>query len=84
MKKSVLKGFLYVLSHPKEYEGGAKLFKIGMTRRDPLIRLKQHNTQFDKAAGKVVKETGQLWELKETVKVDDVYLAEHVFWKRHP
>ena len=55
-----------------------------MTRRDPKIRLQEHNTQLDKAAGKVVAETGQHWILKEAVKVADVYLAENVFWQRTP
>ena len=73
-------GYLYVLSHPSDKD----LFKIGITRRDPKIRLQEHNTQLDKAAGKVVAETGQHWILKEAVKVADVYLAENVFWQRTP
>ena len=73
-------GFLYVLSHPSN----RNLLKIGVTRRSPEIRLKKHNTQFDKEAGKIVRETGQLWEISEVIDVDDVYLAEHEFWKRPP
>lgn len=73
-------GFLYVLSHPSN----PNLLKIGVTRRSPEIRLKEHNTQFDKEAGKIVRETGQLWEISEVIDVDDVYLAEHEFWKRPP
>jgi len=73
-------GYLYVLSHPSDKD----LFKIGMTRRDPSIRLQEHNTQLDKAAGKVVAETGQQWVLEEVVKVADVYMAENVFWQRSP
>jgi len=76
----IIAGFLYVLSHPSDKD----LFKIGVTRRKPLIRLAEHNTQLEKAAGKIVKETGKLWQIKEVIKVDDIYLAENKFWKRPP
>ena len=79
-KKTALKGFLYVLKHPSD----PNLLKIGMTRRDPLARLKEHNRDHDKVTGEIVKTTGEPWELINTVKVDDVYLAEHAFWKRYP
>lgn len=69
-------GYLYVLTHPSDPD----LHKIGVTILDPLIRLAQHNTQFDKAAGKVVKETGQLWVLKTFIEVPDPYHAEKAFW----
>ena len=78
--KQTIAGYLYLLSHPSD----KNLFKVGVTRRKALIRLAEHNTQLEKAAGKVVKETGKLWELKEVIKVEDIYLAEHKFWKRSP
>ena len=71
---------MYVLKHPSD----PNLFKIGVTRRDPCARLKEHNTHYEKAAGKVVRDTGQLWELLEVVGVADVYQAEREFWKRPP
>jgi hypothetical protein len=69
-------GYLYMLTHPSNPE----LFKVGVTILDPKKRLAQHNTQFDKYAGKVVKETGQKWELKNIIEVPDVYWAERKFW----
>ena len=80
-------GFLYVLRHPsrtfKDYgvEENEHLYKIGVTTRTINIRLKQHNTDFKKAAGKVVQETGQLWEVQEVYSVKNVYVAESIFWK---
>ena len=80
-------GFLYILRHPSRVfsdygvEEDEYLFKIGVTTRTVNIRLKQHNTDFKKHAGKVVEETGQLWELHEVYSVIDVYVAEKVFWK---
>ena len=44
------------------------------------IRLKQHNSDFEKAAGMVVQETGQLWVLLEVYSVQNVYAAESMFW----
>lgn len=79
-------GFLYILRHPcrvfSDYGVGddEHLFKIGVTTRTVNIRLKQHNTDFKKAAGRVVQETGQLWEVHEVYSVQNVYVAERVFW----
>lgn len=80
-------GFLYILRHPcnvfSDYgvEEGEYLFKIGVTTRTVNIRLRQHNTDFKKHAGKVVQETGQLWDVHEVYSVKDVYVAEKIFWK---
>jgi len=79
-------GFLYVLRHPStvfsDYglNDGEYLYKIGVTTRTVNIRLKQHNTDFKKAAGRVVQETGQLWEVHEVYSVQNVYVAERMFW----
>lgn len=69
-------GYLYVLAHPPDPE----LCKVGITILDPVKRLAQHNTQFDKAAGKVVKKTGRKWEIALVVEVPDPYYAEKAFW----
>jgi len=80
-------GFLYILRHPcrvfSDYgvEDDEHLFKIGVTTRTVNIRLKQHNTDFKKHAGKVVQETGQLWEVHEVYSVQNEYVAEKMFWK---
>ena len=80
-------GFLYILRHPcrafSDYGVGddEHLFKIGVTTRTVNIRLKQHNTDYKKHAGKVVQETGQLWEVHEVYSVQNVYVAEKMFWK---
>lgn len=80
-------GFLYILRHPcrifSDYgvDDDEHLFKIGVTTRTVNIRLKQHNTDFKKHAGKVVQETGQLWEVHEVYSVQNVYVAEKMFWK---
>lgn len=80
-------GFLYILRHPcrvfSDYgvEDDEHLFKIGVTTRTVNIRLKQHNTDFKKHAGMVVQETGQLWEVHEVYSVQNVYVAEKMFWK---
>jgi hypothetical protein len=80
-------GFLYILRHPcrtfSDYgvQENEYLFKIGVTTRTVNIRLKQHNTDFKKHAGKVVHETGQLWEVHEVYSVENVYVAEKMFWK---
>lgn len=77
---AVKAGFIYVLTHPSdEY-----LIKVGMTTRSPEVRLKEHNTQFDKAAGKVVEATGQEWNIKEFFAVEDTYNAESAFFQRSP
>ncbi|MBY0375136.1 MAG: hypothetical protein K2Q23_14155 [Bryobacteraceae bacterium] len=69
-------GFLYVLVHPSDPE----LYKIGVTILEPEERLAQHNSQHDKHAGQVVKETGQKWEIKTYIAVPDPYWAEKAFW----
>jgi hypothetical protein len=69
-------GHLYVLVHPSDPE----LYKIGVTILHPEKRLAQHNSQYDKYAGEVVKETGQKWELKTYIAVPDPYHAEKAFW----
>jgi hypothetical protein len=51
-----------------------------MTTRSPNLRLREHNTQFDKVAGKVVEATGQEWILKEFCAVEDTYNAESAFF----
>lgn len=73
-------GYLYVLVHPSN----PNLYKIGVTILAPKERLAQHNRSFEKAAGKVVKETGQNWELKTYIPVPDPYEAERVFWRATP
>ncbi len=79
-------GFLYILRHPSRIftdyglGDGEHLCKIGVTTRTVNIRLKQHNTDFKKAAGRVVQETGQLWEVHEVYTVPNVYVAESMFW----
>lgn len=79
-------GFLYILRHPSRVftdyglRDDEHLYKIGVTTRTVKIRLKQHNTDFKKAAGRVVKETGQLWEVQEVYSVQNVYAAEKLFW----
>ncbi len=85
MKKK--NGFLYVLRHPSlsfadwGLSEGEYMYKIGETIRTVEIRLKQHNTDFTKAAGKIVEETGQVWEVQQIVAVEDVYVAESLFWR---
>ncbi len=70
-------GYIYVLTHPSD----PNLYKIGVTVLEPKKRLAQHNRDFAKYAGRVVKETGQKWELKEYHAVPDPYRAERAFWK---
>jgi hypothetical protein len=77
---AVKPGFIYVLIHPSD----PNLIKVGMTTRNPEVRLKEHNTHFDKAAGKVVEATGQDWVIKEFFPVEDVYNAETAFYYRYP
>lgn len=69
-------GFIYVLTHPSDPD----LYKIGITTRKPEQRLAQHNSDYTQYAGRIVKETGQKWELKECHAVADPYFAESVFW----
>lgn len=73
-------GFIYVLTHPSD----PNLHKVGITIRDPNIRLAQHNSDFTKAAGRVVEATGQEWVLKEFHAVPDPYWAEKIFWQKIP
>jgi len=47
-------------------------------------RLSQHNSQFEKPAGRIVNETGQKWELKTVIAVPDIYWAESAFWGETP
>lgn len=62
IQMSIIKpGYIYVLTHPSD----PNLYKIGVTVLEPTKRLSQHNSDFSRAAGRVVKETGQKWELKE-------------------
>ncbi len=69
-------GYIYVLGHPSDPE----LYKVGMTTQTPKERLAQHNSNFDRTAGQIVKETGQKWELVEFHEVADPHHAEAVFW----
>lgn len=69
-------GYLYVLVHPSD----PGLYKIGVTILHPEKRLAQHNSQLEKYAGQIVKETGQKWELKTDIAVPDPYFAEKAFW----
>lgn len=73
-------GFIYVLTHPSD----PNLIKVGMSTRSPQIRLKEHNSQFEKAAGKVVEATGKEWIIKEYFAVEDTYNAESTFFHRSP
>ena len=73
-------GYLYVLVHPSD----PNLYKIGVTIRKPEERLAQHNSQFDKYAGQVVKETGQKWESsKEVIAVPDPYFGREGILERN-
>lgn len=73
-------GFIYVLTHPSY----PNLIKVGVTTRSPQVRLKEHNSQFDKAAGKLVEATGQNWIIKKFLEVEDTYNAESAFYHRSP
>lgn len=69
-------GYLYVLVHPSD----PNLYKVGQTTRHPQQRLVEHNSDFAKLAGRIVKETGQKWEIKTFIAVPDTNWAEAVFW----
>jgi hypothetical protein len=69
-----------VLVHPSD----SKLVKIGITILKPEERLAQHNCNYEEYAGKIVKQTGQKWELKEYIAVPDPSWAETVFWGATP
>jgi hypothetical protein len=73
-------GFIYILTHPSD----PNLYKIGVTIRDPKVRLAQHNRDFTKITGRIVKDTGQKWNIKEFHLVPDPYWAEAVFWNNTP
>lgn len=73
-------GYLYVLVHPSDPD----LYKIGVTILEPDKRLAQHNRNLGEYAGKIVKETGQPWELKTYIEVADPYWAEKTFWGATP
>jgi len=72
-----MSGYLYVLVHPSD----PLLVKIGQTTLHPEKRLSQHNSNYREIAGRIVKETGQKWELKEYIAVPDPVWAETVFWE---
>lgn len=78
--KPVKPGYIYVLTHPSD----PNLYKVGVTILEPKKRLAQHNSDFSKAAGRIVEETGQKWELKEYHVIPDPYFAESVFWSTTP
>lgn len=69
-------GYLYVLVHPSD----PNLYKVGQTTRLPQERLVEHNRDYSKHAGRIVKETGQKWQLKTYIAVPDPVWAEGVFW----
>jgi len=69
-------GYLYILIHPSD----PNLYKIGQTTRPPRERLDEHNSDYSKHAGRIVKETGQKWEIKTYIAVLDPNFAEAVFW----
>jgi hypothetical protein len=69
-------GYLYVLVHPSD----PNLYKVGQTTRLPPERLVEHNSNYSEHAGRIVKETGQKWELKTYIAVPDPNWAETVFW----
>jgi hypothetical protein len=73
-------GYLYVLVHPSD----PTLYKIGQTTRHPEKRLAEHNSNFIEYAGRIVKETGQKWEIKTYIAVPDPTLAESMFWNATP
>lgn len=72
--------YLYVLVHPSDPD----LYKIGQTTRHPKQRLAEHNSDYQKYAGLIVKETGQKWKLKKYIAVPDPIWAETVFWGATP
>ena len=69
-------GCIYVLVHSSD----PTLVKVGRTTQKLERRIAQHNSDFTKIAGQVVKETGQKWELKESIEVPDPVHAEAAFW----
>jgi hypothetical protein len=73
-------GYLYLLVHPSDPD----LYKVGQTTRHPEERLAEHNSNCKEYTGRIVKETGQKWELKTCIAVTDPYWAETVFWGATP
>lgn len=73
-------GYLYVLVHPSDPD----LYKVGQTTRHPEQRLAEHNSDYKKYAGQIVKATGQRWQLKTYFAVPDPYWAEAAFWAATP
>ncbi len=73
-------GYIYVLAHPSDLS----LYKVGITIREPEHRLREHNSNYSEYTGKIVKETGQKWALKEFHPVPDPYWAEAIFWRSTP
>jgi hypothetical protein len=47
--------------------------------RKPEQRLAQHNSDYTQLTGRIVKETGQKWKLKEFIAVPDAVSAESAF-----
>lgn len=76
MARTIKPGYLYVLVHPSD----SRLYKIGVTIKPPEKRLAEHNCNYKEYAGRIVKETGQKWELKTYIAVPDPYWAEKAFW----
>jgi hypothetical protein len=76
VERTMKSGYIYVLVHPSHPD----LYKIGVTTRKVELRLAQHNHDYTRLTGRIVKETGQKWELKEYHAVPDPYWAESVFW----
>ncbi len=70
-------GYLYVLEHPSD----PNLVKIGHTTRKPEQALAQHNSDYNKIAGQIVKKTGQKCKLKEYIAVPDPAYAKAAFWE---
>lgn len=79
-RRAMKSGYLYVLVHPSD----PTLVKVGITILKPEKRLAQHNSNYEKYAGQIVKKTGQKWELKTYMEVPEPYLAEAVFWGATP
>lgn len=76
IKRTIEAGYLYVLTHPSY----PNLYKVGKTTGHPEKRLAEHNSRYEEYPGKIVKETGQKWELQTYIPVPDTYWAEAVFW----
>ncbi len=73
-------GYLYVLVHPSD----PYLFKVGVTTCLLEKRLTELNSNYEEYAGKIVKKTGQKWEIKTYIAVTDPNWAKKVFWGALP